>query len=348
MLFHVTIGHAAQDCPGRHPTDPPALVAPSDTREKLGTELNVKLRFVLWGAACMLWAQPDHLAFAVLEADDIESGLQYVKALVPEDWTFSALPVWNLPSQLRLIRQVRLAPAVDFAEPSESLLAGPRSREPTATNPAPAGDAGSATSIATPTDRQTTLGSRSAPVPAAPQSVPGDDQPVANPPESTKGPRTITRLLGELDTSIEDNEVPPDGAPSGRSPAAERPAALPTHIEQLGHEPGPSLRAVLVATDGPAKGDTYVIPVEGATVGRLPENAVCLPDDRLSREHARIEFRDGRFWLRDLGSRNGTALNGNLISCPQSLSNGDTIELGSNTLVVTIEPTPTATPEISS
>jgi hypothetical protein len=339
MLFHVTIGHAAQDCPGRHPADPPALVAPSDTREALGTDLNVKLRFVLWGAACMLWAQPEHLAFAVLEADDIESGLQYVKALVPEGWTFNALPVWNLPSQLRLIRQVQLAPSVDFAEPAESPPPSPRSREQTS-NPAPAGDGGSAT-----TDRQTMLGSQPAPLPSAPPAVPGDEQPVANPPGSTKAPRTITRLLRELDTPSEGHEVPPGGPPSGRSPDADWPAALPTHIEQLVHEPGPSLRAVLVATDGPAKDETYVIPIEGATVGRLPENGVCLPDDRLSREHARIEFRDGRFWLRDLGSRNGTALNGNLISSPQSLSTGDTIELGSNTLVVTIEPTPTATAE---
>jgi hypothetical protein len=200
----------------------------------------------------------------------------------------------------------------------------------------------------TPTNRQTTLESQPAPVLSAPPPVPGDEQLVAYTPGSTQTPRTITRLLSDLDTPSEDHEIPSSGAPSGRSPDAERPAALPTHIEQLAHEPGPSLRAVLVATDGPAKGETYVVPPEGATVGRLPENAVCLPDDRLSREHARIEFRDGRFWLRDLGSRNGTALNGNLISSPQSLSTGDTIELGSNTLVVTVEPTPTATAETAS
>src|SRR6476646_11823433 len=100
MLFHVTISHAAQDCPGRHPAEPPVLVAPSDTREALGNQLGVKLHFVLWGAACMLWAQPDHTAFAVLEAEDVESATQYIAALVPQDWTYSARPVWNLPSQL--------------------------------------------------------------------------------------------------------------------------------------------------------------------------------------------------------------------------------------------------------
>jgi len=76
---------------------------------------------------------------------------------------------------------------------------------------------------------------------------------------------------------------------------------------------------------------------EGATVGRLPENTIYIPDERLSREHARIEFQDGTFFLNDLGSRNGTALNGSLVSSPQALHGGDTIELGSNTLIVGLE-----------
>src|SRR5262249_4107331 len=61
---------------------------------------------------CMLWAQPEHLAFAVLEAEDVESALQFLGALVPQSWTYKVRPVWNLPSQLRLIRQVQLAPTM--------------------------------------------------------------------------------------------------------------------------------------------------------------------------------------------------------------------------------------------
>jgi pSer/pThr/pTyr-binding forkhead associated (FHA) protein len=96
---------------------------------------------------------------------------------------------------------------------------------------------------------------------------------------------------------------------------------------------------LLVATAGPSRGRTYPIPSNGATIGRLADNAVCLPDERLSREHARIEFHDGHFWLRDLDSTNGTALNGSPVSSAQIISNGDTVELGSNTLVVTIDST---------
>ena len=98
MLFHMTITHGAADCPGRRPTEPPALVAPSDTREKLAIELGVKLHFVLWGASCMLWAQPEHQAFAVSRNRGRGTAMQYVSALVPKDWTCTALPVWNLPS----------------------------------------------------------------------------------------------------------------------------------------------------------------------------------------------------------------------------------------------------------
>ncbi|MBV9327828.1 MAG: hypothetical protein JO352_29275 [Chloroflexi bacterium] len=136
MLFHITVEHTAQDCPGRHPTAPPDLVAPSDTREGLGRELGVKLHFVLWGAACMLWAQPDHLAFAVLEAEDMESALQYVRALVPEGWSSTALPVWNLPAQLGLIRQIRLAPPMSSSAATSAdrptLEPGPRQTETSA------------------------------------------------------------------------------------------------------------------------------------------------------------------------------------------------------------------------
>ena len=73
-------------------------------------------------------------------------------------------------------------------------------------------------------------------------------------------------------------------------------------------------------------------------IGRFPENQVHIPDDRLSRHHARLEFRDGRYWVSDLASMNGTALNGKLLSGEQPLQSGDTIELGSSTLSVSIEP----------
>ena len=65
----------------------------------------------------------------------------------------------------------------------------------------------------------------------------------------------------------------------------------------------------LVASAGPAQGSVFDVGEAGATLGRLPENSICLTDGRLSRYHARIEFRDGGYWLSDLGSQNGTLVN---------------------------------------
>jgi hypothetical protein len=347
VLFHVTIAHKAHDCPGRR-TEPPALVAPSDARERLGSELNVKLHFVLWGAACMLWAQPDHVAFVVVEAEDVESALQFVTALVPQDWTSNILPVWNLPSQLRLIRQVRMVtpsglgeglPPVEAA-PRAPVEAAPKASVEAAAKPPP-------TKLEAPARRRAVVPEEK------PEEPPLEDhnhdraevtaEPVSTstPPEP-ESPGTITRLLRELDTETTGPTATPASAaaPAAKAEAeAEAPRPLSTQIiEPRQRDPKATASAKLVASAGPAKGRTFSVASGGATVGRLPEHEVYIPDERLSREHARIEYRDGRYWLEDLGSLNGTALNGTLVAGQQPLQSGDTIELGSTKLVVTIDP----------
>ncbi|HIC99132.1 MAG TPA: FHA domain-containing protein [Pyrodictiaceae archaeon] len=42
------------------------------------------------------------------------------------------------------------------------------------------------------------------------------------------------------------------------------------------------------------------------TVGRSPENVVCIPDPYISRFHAKIVYEDGKFYIEDVGSTNGT------------------------------------------
>ena len=46
------------------------------------------------------------------------------------------------------------------------------------------------------------------------------------------------------------------------------------------------------------------------TVGRSPHNDIVLPSDRVSKRHARIELRDGAWWVCDLDSTNDTRLGG--------------------------------------
>ena len=70
---------------------------------------------------------------------------------------------------------------------------------------------------------------------------------------------------------------------------------------------------------------------EGAIVGRSPRNSTLLIDDRtLSREHARLFGEDGAVFLEDLGTTNGTRVNGKALRArqPAVVRPGDTLELG--------------------
>ena len=66
------------------------------------------------------------------------------------------------------------------------------------------------------------------------------------------------------------------------------------------------------------------------TLGRAPESTICLPDRRVSREHAMILrlARTGEFFIVDLSSRNGSFLNRERITVPRQLCNGDVIQIG--------------------
>ncbi len=71
---------------------------------------------------------------------------------------------------------------------------------------------------------------------------------------------------------------------------------------------------------------------ERVTIGRSRDSDVFLPDQWLSRHHAEIRRKDGVFFLADLGSKNGTLLNGERIGADQRLRHGDVITLGEHTL----------------
>ncbi len=65
------------------------------------------------------------------------------------------------------------------------------------------------------------------------------------------------------------------------------------------------------------------------SLGRHPNNSIQLLDKIVSKEHCIVEQRDGMFILRDLGSLNGTYINGERVRGEQLLRHGDEIALGS-------------------
>src|SRR5437660_3966378 len=65
------------------------------------------------------------------------------------------------------------------------------------------------------------------------------------------------------------------------------------------------------------------------SLGRHPNNSIQLLDKIVSKEHCILEQREGQFVLRDLGSLNGTYINGERVRGEQLLKHGDEIALGS-------------------
>src|SRR6266849_5064478 len=72
-------------------------------------------------------------------------------------------------------------------------------------------------------------------------------------------------------------------------------------------------------------------------VGRANDNDVRLEDSSVSRYHAFVRRVDGRYLLSDLGSRNGTFVNGKQVRAPQQLRSGDSIHVGTTQFTFHVE-----------
>jgi transcriptional regulator with GAF, ATPase, and Fis domain len=98
------------------------------------------------------------------------------------------------------------------------------------------------------------------------------------------------------------------------------------------------MTARLVALAGPLCGEAF--PIEGVewVIGRDPGNPLSIPDRLMSRRHCVVTLADGRYHLRDLGSSNGTFVNGIPVQ-ERVLEPGDRIRAGDSVLMfLTNEP----------
>lgn len=69
-----------------------------------------------------------------------------------------------------------------------------------------------------------------------------------------------------------------------------------------------------------------------ASIGRMPDNAVCLDNQGVSSHHAIITQENSQYYIEDINSTNGTYLNGKRLSAKQSLSFDDSINICKHTL----------------
>jgi hypothetical protein len=120
----------------------------------------------------------------------------------------------------------------------------------------------------------------------------------------------------------------PKPAPFGAQAAPAAPVAAPAQPARGGSER-------LVVVDPVAKKGLEFPVADELTVGRAGGCAILLDDDSfVSQLHARVFRRDGQMFVEDLGSTNGTFLNGQKVSAPVAVRKGDKIQFGRTTLEV--------------
>ncbi|HET7467331.1 MAG TPA: FHA domain-containing protein [Candidatus Dormibacteraeota bacterium] len=111
----------------------------------------------------------------------------------------------------------------------------------------------------------------------------------------------------------------------------------PAPAASAGSETQPILRAQtgagpqaqLTIESGPDAGNNHRAGDTALRVGRSPDNDLILRDPATSGHHARVERRGQQFWIVDLGSTNGTLVNGEPIQ-EKELNHGDRITIGQN------------------
>ena len=128
--------------------------------------------------------------------------------------------------------------------------------------------------------------------------------------------RIVRTASRDLRAPQESMIIPPQGG--GRAPAPRR---------------SQTARLVVVGSPALREGEVRMLDSAPLTVGRGPANDVSLDnDDYASTQHARIEPRRDGIWIEDVGSTNGTFVNGDRVDEARRLKPGDVIRIGATDL----------------
>jgi hypothetical protein len=124
--------------------------------------------------------------------------------------------------------------------------------------------------------------------------------------------------------------------------ASLEPVPLPRVEPYQGATPVPGLPAIprLIFQEGPVRVGDIELDRPATTIGRSHSNDVVLEDTRVSRHHARVTRNDAGVAIEDLGSRNGTAVNGRAVQGPQRLVDGDEVRVGDTHFRLSFEQVP--------
>jgi hypothetical protein len=86
-------------------------------------------------------------------------------------------------------------------------------------------------------------------------------------------------------------------------------------------------KPVLVVSEGELAGHRWTLANDEMMIGRGNDADIILPERQVSRYHSKIHYRDGRYLLEDLDSKNGTFLNGHQVTGTVPIQDGDEIQI---------------------
>jgi pSer/pThr/pTyr-binding forkhead associated (FHA) protein len=95
-------------------------------------------------------------------------------------------------------------------------------------------------------------------------------------------------------------------------------------------------QASLVVVEGEAAGSEYMLTSDSYVIGRNKSADMSFNDDAMSGNHAAIELASDGYKVRDMGSTNGTLVNGSKVA-QADLKHGDKITVGEHTLQYLVE-----------
>lgn len=132
----------------------------------------------------------------------------------------------------------------------------------------------------------------------------------------------------------------PVTAPAPARPAPVQPAVPEVRIEPAGRTP---LATLEIINEGPLKGTKFEIHSALTNVGRGAHNDVVLADESISDSHAKIQRRDGGWFIVDQGSTNGTYVGGRRVQGEQHVTGAPDVRFGG--IKMTFRPRATAADE---
>jgi len=90
----------------------------------------------------------------------------------------------------------------------------------------------------------------------------------------------------------------------------------------------------LIMRTGPTPGATFTLEGDQLNIGRDSSNEIVINDAEVSRRHSRLTFQGGKYVLEDLGSTNGTFVNGQRLAGPRVLKAGEVVSFGEQIVLV--------------